>query len=297
MWLIAVPFLHAVPVAAILTLSPLVLVALVLRVVSPPRGAEPLYTRVWWAAAWAQLPCAVLLTGSFMFDRGTSATILAVPWVGLCGLLALLGLLRMRTRRNPLPWSELSIDAGLGMVVVGAVWAVADRAGVPVLHFSPAIILLTGVHFHYAGFVLPVVAGLLARRFPGPMHRAAVLLTLAGVPLTAYGITTSPPAEIVGAWVTVVAGLTVASGCARTATRTDTPSPARPLLIVGALAFAWAMLVAATYAYGEFVHRPFPSLDRMAWLHGLFNSLGFALPVLVAENLVEDARTGGSAPP
>ena len=54
------------------------------------------------------------------------------------------------------------------MIVVGAVFAFMDRLGVRPFGFSTTIILLTAVHFHFAGFVLvlPLAGALAYRRRP-----------------------------------------------------------------------------------------------------------------------------------
>ena len=46
---------------------------------------------------------------------------------------------------------------------IGAGWLVLYRLGVRPLGFADVIVLLTGVHFHYTGFVLPIVAGMVGR--------------------------------------------------------------------------------------------------------------------------------------
>ena len=57
--------------------------------------------------------------------------------------------------------------------------------------FSDAIVQLTAVHFHYAGFALPIVAGYAASYLGrSPLVPALVII---GVPATAVGIT-------VGGW-------------------------------------------------------------------------------------------------
>ena len=56
--------------------------------------------------------------------------------------------------------AELSIDAGLIYLVVGGIASVMVGADLRPLGFSATIVLLTAAHFHYAGFVLPVIAAL-----------------------------------------------------------------------------------------------------------------------------------------
>lgn len=69
--------------------------------------------------------------------------------------------------------SELAIDAALLYIPVGAVALVLHVAGIS-LQFRPIIILLTVVHYHYAGFVLPLVTGLAGRVLSGPTERSTV---------------------------------------------------------------------------------------------------------------------------
>jgi hypothetical protein len=60
-------------------------------------------------------------------------------------------------------------------------------------------VLLTAIHFHYAGFALPLLTGLAGRALGGRIARIASLGVIAGVPLVAFGITglsyASPPAS------------------------------------------------------------------------------------------------------
>lgn len=66
---------------------------------------------------------------------------------------------------GPLP--ELAVDAALLYVPVGAVALLPHVGGIS-LRFRPIFILLTAVHYHYAGFVLPLVTGLAGRVFAEP---------------------------------------------------------------------------------------------------------------------------------
>ena len=92
------------------------------------------------------------------------------------------------------------------------------RAGLRPLGFPDLIVLLTAVHFHYAGFALPVLTGLVARVLGGPAAGAACLGVIAGVPLVAIGITDAqlapgilPPRllELVASAITAASGLLV----------------------------------------------------------------------------------------
>ena len=167
-------------------LAPLVLVPSGLRLVSAI-GPASWTNSMLGAATWLQLPAAMLLVVAFILPTGSGAAALAVPWLVVTAVVASVGLLRLKARGfRPLP--ELSMDAGLVYLAVGGVWAVLSRWGARPMGFSDEIVQLTAVHFHFAGFVLPVLAGMAARSLPGAMARVVAAGVVAGVPLVALGI-------------------------------------------------------------------------------------------------------------
>lgn len=142
-----------------------------------------------WRLLWlAFVPAAIALVLSFRCAAGTAAGWLCVPWLLWTLFVALLGLLRAAERGGG-PWAELAIDAGLVYLAIGGVWLLAARAGVPVLGFDEPWVSLTAAHFHFAGPVLPVVTGALARRLPGRFGEWTAAGVVFGVPLVAIGIT------------------------------------------------------------------------------------------------------------
>lgn len=273
-------------------------------------------------AGAVHLPAALLLTVAYGLGQGRISAGLALPWLGFAGLVALAGVLRI-ARRGARGYREdpggLVADAGLAYLAVGAAWAVADRLGWRPLDFSPVIVLLTAVHFHYAGFVLPIVAGLAIRRSgvaaggshrPGRVARLAGLLTVLGVPAVAVGITGSQVGlgtwlgtgiEAAAAWTMAAGGLLVAWLHLRLATGPaaglaadgGAPTAARALWAVAAVALAAGMVLAALYG-ARFLVPGVRWLD-IGWmqaLHGAANSLGFALPALAGWWLVEVRPSG-----
>ena len=56
--------------------------------------------------------------------------------------------------------------------------------------FDPVIVLLTAVHFHFAGFTLPVVAGVTGRHLDGfeGLARGVAGVVLVGPAVIAVGI-------------------------------------------------------------------------------------------------------------
>jgi hypothetical protein len=224
---------------------------------------------------WLQLPAAALLAFALARAPSPLAAALACPWLVVTGLTAVLGLLRLR-KRGLGPTHELSIDGGLAFVSAGGVWAVAACAGFAPLGFSATIVSLTAAHFHYAGFVLPVLSGLAVRQVDRPYTRWIPIAILGGVPLVAAGITASPLVEVVGA--ILLAAAAAASAVAQLSVASGTPRRLVALLLAGAaLALLWGISLAAIYAVGEYRGLPWPSIAEMVHLHGSVNALGYGL--------------------
>ncbi len=168
------------------------------------------------------------------------------------------------------------------------------------LVFSDAIVGATAVHFHYAGFVLPILTGLSARIAPGPSARIACVGVIAGVPLVAAGIKV---AATDAASPRAVAG--------RQPTSTRRPAARRPLLskavdvnadslclALSAVALVVGMGCAALYAWGRLTGSELLSIPLMYRVHGAVNALGFALPGLIGWTLLATptVRAGGVPP-
>ena len=266
--------------AALFVLAPLVLVPLLLRPLlldTAEAGLDGLGRTL----IWAQLPCALPLPLALMLEPGSAAMLACLPWAGWTALAAGAGarrLIQLLRRRGAagLVDGELALAAALGFPLVGSAWLLADRLGLTPLGFSPLIVLLTAVHFHHAGFTLPAAAGLLTRwRSDQRRWRFAALAVVVAVPLTAAGITASPLIELLGAALTTLAGLFVASGLLLRA-RSLPVLPSLLSALAGAALLA-AMVLAGTYALAEYRGLAWPDIPTMLRLHGAVNALGFGL--------------------
>lgn len=277
----------------LLLVGPLAVVPLGLGLVG--ERSDPGARGVFWrAAVVTQLPAAFLLAGSLALEPGTVAGSLAAPWLLVTVLMALLAVTRLMSRQGG-PIAELAIDAGLAMSAVGGTWTVLTRAGIQVLDFSPVIVLLTAVHFHFAGFTLPVVAGLVGRAGAeaGPVKTAyqfVVFAILGGVPLVALGITASPTIEWLASWLLAPAAVCVALFQIAFARR-EGPLP-RLLLSASAGCLIFGMALAGVYALGEYLERVWLDIPTMVRWHGSSNALGFGLLGLIGHTLGR-----GDAPP
>src|SRR3989442_13340577 len=139
----------------LLLLAPVVIVPLGLRLV-PLRGHRAI--RMLRLARLVQPVGAVAAVIAFLQPQGWTAGLIALGWLCPCALGSLAGLLGLLETRSWRPVPLVSA-AALASLSVGAAWLVASRAGMR-LGFSPAIVELTGVHFHYAGFAPTLLAAL-----------------------------------------------------------------------------------------------------------------------------------------
>jgi hypothetical protein len=273
---------------ALLALATLAVVPLALSIVKPRALRDPLRS----LTAALQLPAALLVSLSLTQPAGTPAAALAVPWLLVTLCIALQGLLRLkRDPRNPV--------AAMGMIylAIGGVWTFCDRAAITPLGFDREIVLLTAIHFHYAGFALPILANAAAIAAPTRLSRRAGLATVVAVPGLAIGITAThfgAPLiiELFAAWCMASAALAVAFVYLLLANRAESRFYPRLLWNIAAMLLAGAMFPAILYGIRGYL--PIAGLDipLMRVVHGTANALGFTLPAMIAWQLQRNSEAG-----
>jgi hypothetical protein len=268
---------------ALLLFAALVLVPLALELLRDE--TEPDLTARWFL--WIerlQFPAALLLLVACWLAPGTVPAILALPWFALTAIMAIIGVTRIRRGGLRRDLDALCRDVALIFAVVGGAWTLADRAGLRPLNFDPAIVTLTAVHFHYAGLLLPLFAGLVQRElfFFRLASRAAVGVVL-GVPAVALGITATQIGagrsfEAAAGCGLALAGMAVGILHVRYASDSRQPIATRVLLAVAGVSLFIAMVLATAYAVRAFT-TPFPGLGipQMRLIHGTINAVGFGL--------------------
>ena len=269
---------------AILTFAPLVLVPLALILLDRPWIAEVPIPR---SLVVAQFPAALAFLASHHLGTGLRAAALATPWLVWTICLALVGMRRLFLRMPPVP-TAACLDIAMCYLTVGGLWAFLSRIGFGPLGFQPVIVLLTGTHFHYAGFVLPIVCGMAARQRYDRLAQIACGMVIGAVPLTAVGITATqlgiPPFfEAFAALVMTAGGVLTAVLLVRASRGASPLSQALAALSSSALLFA--MLFAGMYAVRFLGFNPWLDIPWMRVLHGTTNAFGFALPALLAWTL------------
>ncbi len=281
---------------ALLLLAALVLFPLALELTDDPKD-PPAAARLIMAARLLQLPAAFLLAGSFLRPAGDGATLAATPWVILCGVVATAGWQRMRKGGYRRPFERICGDVAFLFLGIGGAWTFADRAAYQPLHFAPAIVTLTAVHFHFAGLLLPLFAGLVVRALPDSrLASRGAVGTILGVPAVAMGITATqlgwgPAFETAAGCGLALAGLVIAVLHVRLAATPGRTPATRALLGLAGASLFFGMGLAVLYAMRS-AWFPVPWLD-LAWmraLHGTANALGFGLCGVLAWGRVAAGR-------
>lgn len=270
-------------ITALFLVGPLAVVPLGIRLV-PPLGDTRADRMVGWMGRLA-LPAGLALALAFVRPAGPWNAGFAVPWVLVAGLgAAATGIAArsvVREGRILRPRPEYAVWVALAFLVVAAANALADRAGLRPFGFSSTIVLLTAVHFTFAGFVL-TLAGVLAHAArPTRASALAVAILITGIPITAVGFFGVAPAAWLGAMLVAGGGLGIGLATIGVAGTLRTPAT-RVLLQVAGLSLLVSMPLAAVYATGVWLGIPWLDLPTMARTHGVLNVLGFAIPAIVA---------------
>lgn len=214
-------------------------------------------------------------TFSFIFD----STVFAIVWFVYTLLLAMIGLSRI-LERGLQPLSELAIDSGLVYLAFGGFWLYATVSGSVIGDFSPYIIFLTAVHFHYSAFVLPIITGLLGRLKLKQvrLYRFVALVIIVSPMTVAIGITFSVVIEFIAVLAYLLAiymyGYLVLSAPFRNRF-------AKKLVSFSAFVLLITIAFSLYYAYGRVSSEVTITIDQMVWIHGVSNAIGVLLPALI----------------
>jgi len=189
--------------------------------------------------------------------------------------------------RGPRTLARAVMLSGPAMLAVGGAWYFADQAQLEPLGFNYLMVRLTAAHFHFAGFVLPVIAGLVLQQFPGRLVKVAAVGVMVGVPMVATGITLTQMGMSVEAECTLAIIFSIsamATGAAQfvLAGRSGEQSfKTRVMLGFSGISLMIGMVLAILYALRPWVQLPWlQNLPRMWALHGSIQAFGFALCAL-----------------
>jgi len=279
-WLVVVAAMPGSVIARVMLLAPLVIVpSLLLRLDIP--GVRRLGG---WPAVAAALPLCV----AFALPPGPVAAVLVVPWILLAGI-ALGATVRdaLPRLRGIVETRAIHVIGQAGAVAflgVGATFMAVDRLGFQPLGFSTVIILLTAVHFTFAGFGLLTIASRLARTVR-PI-RLAVAGLLAGMPITAVGfVAASLWIGALGAVVVGVSGLGVGIALLAAAPRTARAAVDQLAWRVAGLALLLAMPLGIGWSLALVFGGTLLPIESMVRTHGFLNALAVTLVAMSAKGL------------
>ncbi len=269
-------------VAHLVLLAPLVVVPLLVDASVPASFGSP--PRALVLASWLVGPGAWAAAASLVVPVGPLAGALAAVWLlsaGSVAVWALAGALR-EWRERSLPPAEALLAVGWAMLPGGAVWLVLARSGVDT-GYGELVELLTAAHFHYAGAVAAVWAGLLGRT----LGRSQVYAGLSAALVTgfwgvavgiAWGRGPVGGSGVETAGVVLLASAAVALGVwgvVRAGRFEDRKAGLMVAVSGGALTLA--MGLALWFHVGARLGLLAPDVGWMAARHGALNAYGFAL--------------------
>ena len=232
-------------------------------------------------ARWIQLPAALCVVASSWFPQGTRAAILALPWFCFGCFLGFCGLMRF-VRGGFKSLKSACVIMSFFYLPIGCAWLVASRYGLNPMGFQEPIVLLTAVHFHFAGFAAPLLTwatGSTLEKAAVPtqqLFKVVAAGVLVGPGILAAGFVIGPHLKLAAALLLVISEMGLALFFLL-ALREMRPRMAQGLVALSSASVLFAMVLAGVWAVGEFPLQPFVHLAEMARLHGTANALGFTI--------------------
>ena len=248
------------------------------------------------------LPSGVLLVIAYSIEQGIVAGLLTVPWLLITLAVAGIGCTMLVDLRFRFSIKKMSIAAGMVYFSVGGVWALIDRMGWQPMGYDPEIIFLTVAHFHYAGFVLPIVAGFVFGEMKNVWAKIMVIGILSGVLLVAAGIVNShlgnaPALESFAAWWLALSAMLLAFLQIKLALKKGVAAKVALCWSLAGVALIGGMVLAGLYGIRHVY--PIEGLDIpiMRFLHGSANAVGFGFFAVVGWWFNETASLSRMKPP
>lgn len=267
---------------AILVCIPL---GLPLTALSDPRPSTAALYRL---AVLLQPPAALCALAASRLPPGAFAAGLALPWAAWTALAALWGLRRL-TMHGMMAIEELCIDAGLLFLPIGGGWFALVRAGLDPGGFGTTIDALVALHYHYAGFAAPLLAGMAGRQIVGRgvathagrvvqwIFRGVAAGVCAGPLLIAAGTILAPVLALSAVIVLALSLIGLALLVWLPVRRAVRGWSARVFLGISSCAVMCSMGLGVAYAGSDAAGHPVLTIPRMIALHGLANAFGFVL--------------------
>ncbi len=264
-------------VEILLIAAPLWLIPLAFHIIKKPN----------WLI-WIAVSCGLLFATAYHFPKGIYSSLFILPWL----IYSLIFLFKKLNEAILLKKNKLHEYVELAAYLylpVGIIWAAIDRLDIPFLGYDPTIILLTGVHFHYAGFILPLVTSWLVETKVSIIYKLTAIGIIIGIPLVALGISSSHfnwPVwiEVLSVSIMTLSGTLVGILHLRLGIRTKNWIQ-KMCFAVGGLALIAGMSLAFCYGWRHVFIIETLTIPWMYAVHGTCNAVGFAAPVLIGWKL------------
>ena len=194
-------------------------------------------------------------------------------------------LVKNKTTQQRVPWERLPVAGGWLLIAVGGLWFISLIVGKSPSGYDLRFTMLTALHFHFAGFALPIMTGRLmhfSRTNKLAITKIITIISpvlLVSIPTVGIGIAFSPFIEFVASTVLLTCCTMLALcqiHCAG-----FIKSYSGWLLSASATALIASCVMAFIYAIGEYTDNETLAIPLMIASHGLLNSLGFSLLGLV----------------
>jgi hypothetical protein len=261
----------------LLLLSPLVILPLALRRLANDFTSET--DRNWLARLLVlQLPTAVPLVIACEMPPSWLSSLLCVPWLAFTVGVSALGLRRLWPRAEH-SWVKTCHDSGLIFLAIGGIWLCIWRSGWRPLDFPEVIVMLTAIHFHFAGPILPWLAAWSSRAAGPRLASVTTALVVISLPLLAVGISAThlgwpPHFEMVAAMLVSCAGGLTALLQMRWVISPGIAPVARLLAAISGITLLIGMILAALYGL-RFLHGwEWLDIPWMRVWHGTANAIG-----------------------
>ncbi len=235
------------------------------------------------SATW--LGCATALALAPALGTGLVAALFTLPWLIATGAVAIRAIHAIVGGRRE-SHAEFSTLLGLILLPVGSAWATMFRFGSWPGGFPDPVPLLTALHFHYAGAVLPIVLGRAVAATAPRLVRPLALAWLGLTSAVAVGISFSPLLEGLSAVALLALAAVVAGFQLRAGLRTRSALGGF-LLVIGSAALLSGIALAGTYAIAEALGaargaEEYSGGGLLGWgqmvpWHGTTMAVGFAL--------------------
>jgi hypothetical protein len=195
-------------------------------------------------------------------------------------IIACYGLSRLFTRGFT-KMEEFAIDSGLVYLALGGGWYFAYVAGIDT-GFTPLITWLTGIHFHYSAFLLPIFVGFLGRLYKNNFYRLICMIIIISPMVVAIGITFSRWIELFS----VILYIFGIYGLLYLTWKTPFVSRIQKWFVrISFSALGITIIFSLFYALGNGFGIISVSIDFMLRFHGLLNCILFAMIGLIGWSL------------